>query len=77
LKIIRILGIALGVGVLTSVVLFLLGLAASLLGNMGWIHLGEYQPWLPLMGVGIWFSAWHHHWDHHLKKKIINRKNPR
>jgi hypothetical protein len=37
-----------GEGALTSVVLFLLGLGASLVGNAGWIHLGEYQPWLPI-----------------------------
>ena len=36
---------------LTSAALLLLGIATSLLGNMGWIHLGEYQPWLPLIGL--------------------------
>ena len=43
-------------GVLTSAVLFLVGLAASLLGNMGLIHLGEYQLWLPLIGLEYGFS---------------------
>jgi len=45
----------LGVAVLTSAGLFLLGVATSLLGNMGWIHLGEYQPWLPLIGLEYGF----------------------
>ena len=40
---------------LTAAALCLLGVAASLLGNMGWIHLGEYQPWLPLIGLEYGF----------------------
>ena len=40
---------------LTSATLLLLGIGASLLGNMGWIHLGEYQPWLPLIGLEYGF----------------------
>jgi hypothetical protein len=55
LKIIKAFAITVGVAALTSVVLFLLGLAASLLGNMGWIHLGEYQPWLPIAGLEYGF----------------------
>jgi hypothetical protein len=49
-KIVRKVATVLGVAVVTSAALFLLGIATSLLGNMGWIHLGEYQPWLPLIG---------------------------
>jgi hypothetical protein len=52
---IRKVGIVLGVAVLTSAALFLLGVATSLLGNMGWVHLGEYQPWLPLIGLEYGF----------------------
>lgn len=44
-----------GAAVLASAALFLLGLAATLAGNMGWIHLGEYQPWLPLIGLEYGF----------------------
>jgi hypothetical protein len=51
LKTVRKIGTIIGVAVLTSVALFLLGVLASLAGNMGWIHLGEYQPWLPLIGL--------------------------
>jgi hypothetical protein len=29
----------------------LVGLLLSLIGNAGWIHLGEYQPWMPTIGV--------------------------
>ncbi len=39
----------------TSAALPLVGLAFSLAGNMGWIHLGEYQPWLPLIGMEYGF----------------------
>ncbi len=50
-------GLAAGVGatVLPSAALFLVGLAFSLMGNAGWIHLGEYQPWLPLAGLEYGF----------------------
>jgi hypothetical protein len=54
-KIARKVAIVLGVAVLTSAALFLLGIATSLLGNMGWIHLGEYQTWLPLIGLEYGF----------------------
>jgi hypothetical protein len=54
-KVVRRVPIVLGVAVLTSATLFLVGVAASLLGNMGWIHLGEYQPWLPLIGLEYGF----------------------
>jgi hypothetical protein len=30
-------------------------IAATFLGNIGWIHLGEYQPWLPLIGLEYGF----------------------
>ena len=40
---------------LSSAALFLVGVATSLIGNMGWIHLGEYQPWLPLIGLEYGF----------------------
>jgi hypothetical protein len=55
MKIVRKVATALGAGVLTSAALFLLGIATSLLGNLGWIHLGEYQPWLPLIGLEYGF----------------------
>jgi hypothetical protein len=47
--------IVLGVAVRTSGALFLLGVATTFVGNMGWIHLGEYQPWLPLAGLEYGF----------------------
>jgi hypothetical protein len=40
-----------GVALLTSLGLGLVGLLLSLMGNAGWIHLGEYQPWMPIIGV--------------------------
>jgi hypothetical protein len=43
------------VATLTSAALFLLGIAATFLGNIRWIHLGEYQPWLPLIGLEYGF----------------------
>ena len=55
MKVIRIVGIVFGAAVLTSVTLFLLGAATSLIGNTGLIHLGEYQPWLPLIGLEYGF----------------------
>ncbi len=55
LKGIRIVGIVFGVAVLTSATLFLLGAATSFIGNTGLIHLGEYQPWLPLIGLEYGF----------------------
>ena len=55
MKIVRKVGIVLGVAVLTSATLLLLGVATSLSGNMGWIHVGEYQPWLPLIGLEYGF----------------------
>lgn len=46
-------GLAAGVGaaMLTSASLFLIGLAVALMGNAGWLHLGESQPWLPIAGL--------------------------
>ena len=36
----------------TSAALLLFGIAISLFAqHTGWIHLGEYQPWLPIMGM--------------------------
>ena len=55
MKVIRFVGVVFGVAVLTSITLFLVGLATSLIGNMGWIHLGENQPWLPLAGLEYGF----------------------
>ncbi len=40
-----------GTAVLTSAACFAVGIAISLAGNAGWFHLGEYQPWLPLIGL--------------------------
>lgn len=40
-----------GIAILTSAVLFVFGLALSLMGNAGWIHLGQDQPWMPLIGL--------------------------
>ena len=55
-------GVATAAG--TSIALLLLGLAISLFAqSTGWIHLGEYQPWLPIAGLeygfflGIIFGA--------------------
>ncbi|MFZ0477749.1 MAG: hypothetical protein WAL71_01275 [Terriglobales bacterium] len=46
-------GLVAGAGVVlaTSATLCLVGIAASEAGNAGWIHLGEYQPWLPIIGL--------------------------
>ena len=55
MKTLRKVGLVLGAAVLTSAALFLLGLATNLLGNIGWIHFGEYQPWLPLIGLEYGF----------------------
>jgi hypothetical protein len=54
-KIIRTIGTVFGMAALTSATLFLLGALTSFSGNMGWIHLGEYQPWLPLIGLEYGF----------------------
>jgi hypothetical protein len=51
IKTVRNVGIVLAGAILTSSVLFLLGVVTSLVGNKGWVHLGEYQPWLPLVGL--------------------------
>ena len=50
-------GLASGAGaaILTSAGLFVVGLALSLMGNAGWIHLGEAQPWMPLIGLEYGF----------------------
>jgi hypothetical protein len=42
-------------GVLSSVAFFFVGLLLSLAGNAGLLHLGEYQPWLPLIGLEYGF----------------------
>lgn len=40
----------------TSAVLLVLGIAVSLFAqSTGWIHLGEYQPWLPMIGLEYGF----------------------
>jgi len=40
----------------TSAVLLAMGIAISLLAqSTGWIHLGEYQPWLPMIGLEYGF----------------------
>lgn len=51
-------GLIVGVGttLVTSAGLFLLGLAVSLFAEYtGWLHLGEYQPWLPIAGLEYGF----------------------
>lgn len=48
-------GIILGTAVMTSAVSCLVGVGLSLAGNSGWIHLGEYQPWLPIIGLEYGF----------------------
>jgi hypothetical protein len=40
----------------TSAVFLVLGIAVSLFAqSTGWIHLGEYQPWLPVIGLEYGF----------------------
>jgi hypothetical protein len=40
----------------TSAVCLVLGIAISLFAqSTGWIHLGEYQPWLPIIGLEYGF----------------------
>ena len=51
-------GLLLGIGTAfgTSAALLLLGIAISLFAqSTGWIRLGEYQPWLPLIGLEYGF----------------------
>jgi Flp pilus assembly pilin Flp len=50
-------GLLVGVGTaaIVSAASFLVGLAFTLAGIRGWIHLGEYQPWLPLIGIEYGF----------------------
>jgi len=48
-------GIILGTAVVTSAASSLAGVALTLAGNSGWLHLGEYQPWLPLIGLEYGF----------------------
>jgi hypothetical protein len=55
LSALRKVGIILGTAVITSATSFLVGVAFSLAGNKGWIHLGEYQPWLPIIGLEYGF----------------------
>lgn len=40
-----------GVALATSAALSLVGVGIAEAGNAGWIHLGEYQPWLPIIGL--------------------------
>ena len=40
----------------TSAAFLVLGIAISLFAqSTGWIHLGEYQPWLPIIGMEYGF----------------------
>jgi len=51
-------GLAAGVGAAlgTSAAFLVLGIAISLIvQSTGWIHLGEYQPWLPIIGLEYGF----------------------
>ena len=51
-------GLAVGVGTAlgTSAAFLVLGTAISLFAqSTGWIHLGEYQPWLPIIGMEYGF----------------------
>ena len=40
-----------GIAILTSATLFVIGICLSLMGNAGLLHLGEDQPWMPLIGL--------------------------
>jgi hypothetical protein len=51
-------GLMVGVGTAlgTSAAFLVLGIAISLFAqSTGWIHLGEYQPWLPIIGMEYGF----------------------
>jgi hypothetical protein len=51
-------GLAVGVGtaLCTSATLLLLGLTVSFIAQLtGWIHLGEYQAWQPVLGLEYGF----------------------
>jgi hypothetical protein len=48
-------GIIFGIGLIMSAASFLIGVGFALAGNRGLIHLGEYQPWLPLIGLEYGF----------------------
>lgn len=48
-------GIVLGTAVLTSAASLLVALAAEAGAFEGWFQLGEYGPWLPLMGLEYGF----------------------
>jgi hypothetical protein len=51
-------GLAVGVGtaLCTSATFLVLGVTISLTAqSTGWIHLGEYQPWLPIIGLEYGF----------------------
>jgi hypothetical protein len=48
-------GIILVSAVLTSAACLLLALAAWFGANKGWFELGEYGPWLPLIGLEYGF----------------------
>ena len=45
-----------GIAVGTSATCLVLGIAVSWFAqSTGWIHLGEYQPWLPIIGMEYGF----------------------
>jgi hypothetical protein len=51
-------GLMAGVGTAlgTSAAFLVLGIVISLFAqSTGWIHLGEYQPWLPVIGMEYGF----------------------
>jgi hypothetical protein len=51
-------GLAIGVGtaLCTSATFLVLGVTISLIAQSTvWIHLGEYQPWLPIIGLEYGF----------------------
>jgi hypothetical protein len=48
--------VAAAVTVLTSAGLLVGGIAVSLFAQeTGWVHLGEYQPWIPIIGLEYGF----------------------
>jgi len=51
-------GLAVGIGTAlgTSAACSVIGIATSEIAqSTGWIHLGEYQPWLPIIGLEYGF----------------------
>jgi hypothetical protein len=50
------LAVSIGTALLTSAACLVLGIAISLTAQaIGWIHPGEYQPWLPIIGLEYGF----------------------